>query len=255
MKNHRIDKMVPFSFLLVYLLILGAPVKAGTVLQSAHIGDEAKEVIKRLWSEDDATSRQAKREIRKIGLPALEPLLELLETIKDPAAIYTQRDDEATVVARNYAKAQGSFMVTDSPAKTRVIDRLKQDVIDLLVSLRSEKVVCPLIRLMWTEPEIGGVGREMLYPGTRALVTLGSIAVPELVASIENAGQLAYTLSQEHGGRHVESIQMLIQVRATIALEHIGDVRALPALRILLATTNDEGLLYAIKRAIAHIEK
>src|SRR2546425_1036075 len=101
--------------------------------------------------------------------------------------------------------------------------RVKQDVIDLLGSLRAEAAVPVLIQLMFEELEIAGLGRENNYPERDAIRKIGSLAIRELVKTIETADQTAKSievtgqrLSLKQRQQITESVRHLIQERTVV---------------------------------------
>jgi len=192
--------------------------------------------IARLRSSDARERAAAKEKILQEGPTAVPLLVSLLRDLTFPPGAK--------------ATEKGTFETW----------RLKDDIVELLGRLKAEGAIPLLITLMG-QKDIGGPW-EMFSPEMRALVQIGPPAVPYLISSIENAEVTARArefaddpiFTDEVKQRIRKTFVFQIQSRASIVLGEIGDARALPILRKLRRTRNDEFLLPYVERAIEKIQ-
>ncbi len=252
------------SFSLAFLLIVFCPLQSVIAAASKQdIDNQVNEAIKLLCMDDDAQRYKGKELILNIGMKAIAPLLVTLKAVADNSPderIFTYKD--TIQVPQSAYRFQREIEILKRRLTAQARSRLKQDIINLLVSLHAEESVPLLVKLLLQEPEIAGLKREIMYPEMKALVELGTISVPHIIELIVTSDAIANAMpiydkliSEEEKIARINSIKHLIQKRAVIILGKIRDARALPTLYHLFHTTKEESLLSYIEEAIVNIEQ
>jgi HEAT repeat protein len=127
---------------------------------------------------------------------------------------------------------------------------LKGDIITLLGELKSEEALPILLRLMWRDLEVEMISKRPRWNNAmKALVTMGGVAVPTLIETLESAKSVANSVEykdvQLSDGTgltiqdQVEKNKRRIQTRAILVLGEIGDERALTTLERMLQGDSD----------------
>lgn len=209
---------------------------------------QVSEYIELLKSSDEVKRQEGKEKLLLLGSSSIGLLVSLLgELSADPFRPWfvSGREREGIEAWERRQKADDSGNVAEARAASELIaqleisGRLKNDVMELLGQLRAEEAVPILIRLMEERP-VDNLWEKMRYD-MKALVAIGSAAVPQLIESIKNAKDTA-----KRNWQPIPAYR--IQVRAAIVLGMIGDERALPVLEELLRQENDMLVDLAIKQ-------
>jgi HEAT repeat protein len=263
----------------ILLLLVASPLPAIlSFVNSQQSGDESvNAAIKRLNSADHSERRAAWEELVQLGPMAIKPLISLLESIKEKQNRFFLNGKEKEV-AEAYERMQEAFRDGDDNgyerareqlSKLDITFRLKRDVIGLLGELKAEEAVPVLIMLMWQdlEAQIMTDGLKTRFSDAmRALVSIGEVAVPSLIETLETAETVASSVRYNdapQSDRWVLTVEdkvaqnkSRIQTRAIIVLGEIGDKRAVPVLSRMLVEANglDEFQKRYIREAIEKIE-
>lgn len=226
--------------------------------------DEATAAIEQLHSADLTIRNAAKEKLVRIGPRAMRPLAMFLEDlIRHPRERYplgkTEKDlddlkkriaaiPEDDPIAKVEAGKQLAALVINQ--------RLREDTCELLGRLHAVEAVPVLIQAMEYEPSDSSW--ETMNAAMRALIEIGSPAVPEIIEAIETARSRAESTPYADGHPSeffVKTESAKNQARATMVLGEIKDLRALPVLEWLRNTSDSEWLIPYIERASVSIRE
>ena len=241
--------------------------------------------IQRLISDSAQDREAAKRNLLNMGEKSIEPLMAALwELITDRRPRFSpgkEKKGEEAVKRYMALAAHGDAQYPskadkawDQFARIEVNHMLGQSIIDLLVKLKAEQVVCPLVALLWG-PETRDTAHLLEIS---ALEELGSVGVPRLIAQLRaTPGAIAQARTdlgfdptsyspgragdEQPQWRHLpvlaadESHANVVQWHIVLILEQIGDPRAVPALRELASTASNGVLARTATVAAGVLEK
>jgi HEAT repeat protein len=246
--------MILLQKTIIILLVASLqPLLLSFVIPRQSDNEQINAAIKQLFSANDNERRSATEKIIQFGSIAIKPLISLLEQIiEKPGRFYPSGREKEGAAA--YERLQEAFRNGDNLAAEQAREelsqldityRLKGDIINLLGELKSEEALPILLRLMWRDLEVEMISKRPRWNNAmKALVTMGGIAVPTLIETLERAESIAnsveYNDVQLSDGTgltiqsQVEKNKRRIQTRAILVLGEIGDERALTALERML---------------------
>lgn len=192
-------------------------------------------LIRNLWSADESLRKTTKRQLRKLGPTAIQPLLNLLEELKnDPQLRFESgKEAEGEAAYKAYLEAKNNNRSEESREywkKLYALDitaRLRNDLIELLGDLQGEEAIPYLIIDMQRQPIVSKV---RWCASMEALVKIGSPAVLNLLELF------SFWINREPEARDSFTLR-----RIAMILAEIGDPRALP---VLENVKPDDPILY-----------
>jgi ABC-type transporter Mla MlaB component len=216
---------------LVIVLSSAYPAVCSPSDQTASGDDEVTLAVMRLRSANDAERASAKKKLIEQGAKSIPPLLVILKQLVD--------------------NQNRLYILPDESEEAEIASRLRPDVYELMGTLHSSEAIPLLIKAMEERPR--RFLSEHCDLDMKALVDIGSAAVPQLVEAIQQAETTAERNEHRvYGGPHaclpIQVPALTIQIRAGKVLGDIGDVGALPILEELLKETKTVDFWYAIQQ-------
>lgn len=222
-----------------------------------------EDAIQQLSSANEYERHAAKNRLIEIGEPAVQPLIDFLQDmLKHPRERYATGTAKAEVdkLLRNLKETSGR----DSEDRARVARQLK----DILINQRLEEDVCALLGLLHEEKAVpvlieamdkwpGGDSWENVNGAMKALIAIGSPAVPKLLEGIRTAEQRASAIPFGDGhpsDYFIRTETFKYQARASMVLGQIGDARAISTLEQLEKSTDSQWLASYVSEALSKIK-
>ena len=205
--------------------------------------DSIETAIGSLCSVDVSERTEAKKLLLANRSESLKPLLDLYRRLRNGTRVCG--NEPAT---RN--ESTSLDQVAENETEEFANERLCLDVIDLLTQLRSEEAVKPFIDYLYVYPCGAGMGSygEPVCGEMRALIEMGSLAVPEIIEVLSTARDQAAKTRLSGTAEHYKSIGF--QGRLIRVLGRIGDPKALPLLEEL---ASDQFLVSSVNEAKSRI--
>jgi HEAT repeat protein len=207
-------------------------------------------IIAKLQSRDQSVVFRAQAELAEVGEGAITPLISILTDVTNQAA---KRPESVPSGSAPEPLERVDF---DPDAKSRV----ENAVYETLGRLHATRAV-PLLIAIIEEDETNDMIQGM-SPPMRALAQIGTVAVPQLIESIDRAKTTALgsaelqgsNLTEEERRRNLSWIEGGIELRALLVLREIGDQRAIPVLERLQATSDNQFIVRQAREAIEKIQ-
>ena len=215
----------------------------------------AQESVDLLWCPDRVQRRTAKRQLLKLGAPAIPPLLSLLQDICNSPRkprFPKGREWDARQALDHYQDYEPEDLY-----HLEITGRLRDEAAEVLGHLRAVEAVPTLIEVLRTQVESSfprGLDTVM-----RSVAEIGPPAVPVIMEELENAQRNARSLVLKDEGAAIDSAEnprpnkednlwegrevVIIRIRAIFMLGEIGGERALSALEKLLDPTREPPLM------------
>jgi len=205
------------------LLIIN-PFSGQLLMNNTSTQNEADSLIKNLWSPDESFRETAKKQLRQLGPTVIQPLMKLLEELKNTSKPIFESGKEAegeeiyqSLLEAEKNKHSGEAAVYGMKLlDLDITARLREDAIELLGDVRAQEAIPYLITNMERQPIL-----SKLYwcVSMESLVKIGSPAVPQLLESLQ---ALAEKNPKDRDDFAIK--------RYAMVLAKIGDPRALPVL-------------------------
>jgi photosystem II stability/assembly factor-like uncharacterized protein len=248
-----------FIFLLIFLSTATVP-----FARQAHAQEAAALAVRQLWSDSDHARQAAKRTLLELGPKAIPHLIEQLKSLSldNRPRFPTGKEQEGQLLLERFLdlSPEDQSEHTDNFQALNRINirrRLEDDTIELLLQLKPEDVLPPLLDLLcWEGLEIASHQALLTRSWTTSmegLVRIGSPAVGGLIKVIEGAKGKAISSANQKGVQsselEIKTLTQNIQERAVRVLGRIGDGSVLPLL-LNLECYNHGRMCQALEEAV-----
>jgi len=264
----QINKRGRGLMVMVVLSIAYAVLLPFSTFVSCLDSTQITENIRRLWSVEFAERQKAKDNLVMVGDEAVPSLLVLLDDIlhNQQPRFALGKEEEGKIAweyYNNLPSEKKTLAEYENTNKFEISRRLRNDILEILGRMKSEKAVPYLTKELWKRqagsgmPQVAGPG-EQARPFKRTLIQIGSSAVPDLISVLESTDSKTNIFGEpitEHS-KQIVAQAMIINFQSDIVtiLSEIGDVRALPVLYRLKNAKIDPSFTRYLINAINKIQ-